>query len=62
MTQSKKTDQREADQVRAFRKAARELGADASDEGFRDVLRTVAKAKPQTHPKETGQKRRRPSP
>jgi hypothetical protein len=33
-------------QIREFRKAARELGADASDEQFQAVLRTVAKAKP----------------
>jgi len=34
-------------QVRAFRKAARELGADKSDERFKGVLRKIAKAKPQ---------------
>ena len=38
-------------QAAAFRKAARELGADASDERFKDVLRTVAKAKPETQSK-----------
>ncbi len=34
-------------QLSAFRKAAREAGADASDEGFKNVLRTLGKAKPQ---------------
>ena len=34
------------DQVKAFRKAARELGADAGDDQFKGVLRTLAKAKP----------------
>ena len=33
-------------QVRVFRKAARELGADQSDERFKDALRKIAKAKP----------------
>lgn len=37
-------------QAKAFRKAAHELGADASNERFQDVLRTVAKAKPQPQP------------
>jgi hypothetical protein len=32
-------------QTAAFRKAARELGADESKEGFQTVLRKVAKAK-----------------
>jgi hypothetical protein len=36
-------------QAAAFRKAARELGADKSDERFKDVLRKIAKPKP-THP------------
>jgi hypothetical protein len=35
-----------ADQVRAFRKAARELGCDESEERFQEALRTVAKQKP----------------
>ena len=35
------------EQGKAFRKAARELGADATDEQFRDALRKVAKHKPQ---------------
>jgi hypothetical protein len=38
---------RESDQVRAFRKAARELGADESEERFKETLRTLAKPKPQ---------------
>lgn len=33
-------------QLAAFRKAARDLGADESKEGFENVLRTLAKAKP----------------
>ena len=37
-------------QVKAFRKAARELGCDDNEERFKDALRTVAKAKP--HPQE----------
>ncbi len=36
----------DADQAKAFRKAARDLGCDASEERFKDALRTVAKAKP----------------
>jgi hypothetical protein len=39
------------DQLKAFRKAARELGADAVDDRFKDVLRTIAKHKPQPQPK-----------
>jgi hypothetical protein len=38
------------DQVAAFRKAARELGCDESEDRFRDALRTVAKHKPQSRP------------
>jgi hypothetical protein len=34
------------DQLKAFRKAARELGADDSEDRFKDALRTIAKAKP----------------
>jgi hypothetical protein len=33
-------------QAAAFRKAARELGADESYERFKETLRTLAKAKP----------------
>jgi hypothetical protein len=33
-------------QVAAFRKAARELGCDPSEERFQEALRTVAKVKP----------------
>jgi len=35
-----------AEQVKAFRKAARELGGDESEERFQEALRTVAKVKP----------------
>lgn len=38
-------------QAKAFRKAARELGADVSDDRFKDVLRTIAKAKPRPQPR-----------
>jgi hypothetical protein len=38
------------DQVKAFRKAAREAGADDNEERFRNALRVVAKAKPQPQP------------
>jgi len=34
------------EQIAAFRKAARELGCDESEEKFKDALRTLAKAKP----------------
>ena len=34
------------DQAAAFRKAARDLDADAGDDQFKGVLRTLAKAKP----------------
>jgi hypothetical protein len=34
------------EQAAAFRKAARELGADESEERFQQALRTVAKHKP----------------
>jgi hypothetical protein len=40
-----KTRPDDAKQAAAFRKAARGLNADATDEVFRDVLRMVAKAK-----------------
>jgi hypothetical protein len=33
-------------QVAAFRRAARELGCDESEERFQEALRTVAKQKP----------------
>jgi hypothetical protein len=35
------------EQVAGFRKAARELGCDESEERFREALRTIAKKKPQ---------------
>jgi len=33
-------------QVAAFRKAARQLGCDESEEKFKDTLRTLGRAKP----------------
>jgi hypothetical protein len=36
-------------QIKAFRKAARELGCDDNEDRFQETLRTVAKAKPQPH-------------
>jgi hypothetical protein len=39
-----------AKQAAAFRKAARDLGADAGDDQFKGILRTLAKAKPQPQP------------
>jgi hypothetical protein len=36
----------ENEQVKAFRKAARELGCDESEERFQEALRAVAKQKP----------------
>jgi hypothetical protein len=44
------------DQAKAFRKAARGLGADESEDRFKETLRTLAKHKPQQQPK----KRERP--
>jgi hypothetical protein len=40
------TKKNETDQVKAFRKAARELGCDENEERFQGALRTIAKAKP----------------
>ena len=34
-------------QVQTFRKAARELGCDDSEERFQETLRTIAKRKPE---------------
>jgi hypothetical protein len=42
---------RPGDQVKAFRKAARELGADKSFERFKETLRMLAKHKPQSKSK-----------
>lgn len=39
-----------ADQLRAFRKAARELGYEDNEDRFKSALRTVAKAKPPEKP------------
>jgi hypothetical protein len=41
------------DQAKAFRKAARQLGADESEERFKETLRTLAKAKPQPQTKKS---------
>jgi hypothetical protein len=43
----KKPSNNPKDQIKAFRKAARDLGCDDNEERFKDALRTVAKAKPQ---------------
>jgi hypothetical protein len=44
-------DGREKDQIRAFRKAARELGCEDNEDRFKAALRTVGKAKPPETPK-----------
>ena len=46
MKKAKKTQGKPEDQMKAFRKAARDLGADNSEERFQEALRAVAKAKP----------------
>lgn len=38
-------------QIATFRKAARELGCDESEDKFKDALRTIAKQKPNPLPK-----------
>jgi hypothetical protein len=38
--------EKDKQQVAAFRKAARELGCDSDEGQFQDALRTIAKAKP----------------
>jgi len=38
----------DADQIKAFRKAARELGGDQSDGRFQAALKVIGKAKPKT--------------
>lgn len=43
---AKKNQGKPEDQMKAFRKAARELGTDNSEERFQEALRTVAKHKP----------------
>jgi hypothetical protein len=50
MSKKIKTQPDDKEQSAAFRKAARELGADADDGQFKGVLRTLAKAKPQPQP------------
>jgi hypothetical protein len=49
-----KAEKRESEQYRAFRKAARELGADESDDRFKDALRKIAKSKPSKQEKKRG--------
>jgi hypothetical protein len=44
MTQPK--DAKDKAQITAFRKAARELGCDESEEWFQEALRTVGRQKP----------------
>lgn len=51
MTAKPKPDNKE--QAASFRKAARELGCDDSEERFQGALRTVAKAKPHPQPKDS---------
>jgi hypothetical protein len=41
-----KKPQNNASQLRAFRKASRELGCEPNEKQFQDALRTIAKAKP----------------
>ena len=41
---------RESDQIRAFRKAARDLGCDESENRFKDALRMIPKQKPKSKP------------
>jgi hypothetical protein len=41
-----KPDPKAKRQIAAFRKAARELGCNESEEKFQDALRTIAKQKP----------------
>lgn len=45
-------------QVRAFRKAARELGCEDNEDRFKAALRTVGKAKPQPDKPVKASKRR----
>lgn len=45
-------------QVRAFRKAARELGCEDSEDRFKTALRTVGKVKPQPQPPQEPKKRK----
>ena len=46
------------DQIRAFRKAARELGCEDNEDRFKTALRTVGKAKPQPDKPVKASKRR----
>jgi hypothetical protein len=40
-----------ADQIKQFRKAARELGCDENEGRFKEALRVVARQKPSPQPK-----------
>jgi len=55
MPSRKTQSQSDRAQVKAFRKAAREAGADDNEERFKDALRTIAKARPSP---EKGKQRR----
>jgi hypothetical protein len=48
------TPQNRPSQIRAFRKAARELGCEDNEELFKEALRKIAKSKPQPHVKKEG--------
>jgi hypothetical protein len=50
MTDVKHKKTSHSEQIRAFRKAAREAGCDDNEERFQDALRRVAKAKPSKKP------------
>jgi hypothetical protein len=45
--QNPKATQDDKEQIKAFRKAARELGCDESEKRFQQALRTITKQKPQ---------------
>jgi hypothetical protein len=55
---AKKNQGKPEDQMKAFRKAARELGADKSEERFQSALRAVAKARP--HSQEPRERKKKP--
>jgi hypothetical protein len=44
---SKQTTNKDSEQIRQFKKAARELGCEDNEERFKDALRAVGKKKPQ---------------
>ncbi len=53
MTRSTQTKSPSKDQFKEFRKATRELGANATDEQFQGALRKIAKAKPSPNVKKS---------